>query len=74
MLPDRYCLLVYDDGQGHSHIFAEPLHLLNDALGRGASAAKKTLQHEKIGGPFLLAYDETKRMLAVCVERKVSCV
>jgi hypothetical protein len=71
LLPNDFCLLVFDDGQGHSHVFAEPVQILSDALTRGLGTAKKTFQHEKIGGAFLLAYDETKRMLAVCVERKV---
>jgi hypothetical protein len=71
LLPNDFCLLVFDDGQGHSHVFAEPVQLLSNALARGLGTAKKKLQHEKIGGAFLLAYDETKRMLAVCVERKV---
>ena len=37
-----------------------------------AGHPKKILHGEKIGHPFLLAYDETKRMLAVCGTEKVS--
>ena len=50
-------------------IFLEPLQSLAAAVRNGR--IKKTVHAEKIGGNALFAYDETKRMLAVCGVEKV---
>lgn len=35
---------------------------------------KKKLHRSKIGNDFILAFDETKRMLAICAMDKVVCI
>jgi hypothetical protein len=62
-------LLIYNNGHGSIMIYLEPIQTMGLAIQRGAS--KKALREDKLGGAALFAYDESKRMLAVCVKLQV---
>lgn len=64
------CLLVIDDVDGDFMVYLERIHDLSAAVAAGRN--KKRVVKQKIGDQVLLAYDETKRMLAVCGAEKVS--
>ena len=65
-MQDDRCLLVVEC-QREVWIFLERVDTINGALHRDPNPAfKKKLHREKIGNDFLLAFDESKRMLAVC--------
>lgn len=68
LLQDDRCLLVI----GYTHevlIYLEKIDSIENAVHN--SRFKKRLHKEKIGNDFLLAFDESKRMLAVCATDKV---
>ncbi len=69
LLQDERCLLIVDTGRGEIEVYLESNHDLGHALQH--QRPKKSLRQEKIGGQYLLAYDETKRMLVVCATEKV---
>jgi hypothetical protein len=58
------CLLILDNRRGKLYVFLEDITTLNMALERGKY--KKLLHRDKLGQTCVMAYDETKRMLAVC--------
>lgn len=62
-------LLVVVDRPGNLFIFLEAIHSIDGAITR--SAHKTKLNRDKIGQDFILAYDESKRMLAVCASAQV---
>ncbi|TFY78518.1 hypothetical protein EWM64_g5495 [Hericium alpestre] len=64
LLENDKMLLILDDGSGKISVYLESLATLDGAIGR--QKVKKTLHQEKIGRDFSFAFDETKRMLAVC--------
>jgi hypothetical protein len=72
LLPGENCLLVYDQGDGSIVLYMERVQNLGNAIRR--SAYKKALQKDKIGNHVLLAYDETKRTLAVSGKLQVGTV
>ena len=51
-------------------IYLERTDVIGNAIYH--SRFKKKLHKEKIGNDFLLAFDESKRMLAVCATDKVT--
>ncbi|KDQ64238.1 hypothetical protein JAAARDRAFT_201615 [Jaapia argillacea MUCL 33604] len=65
ILEDGKCLLVIDDQRGSISVFLESSNSIDGAL-RRPEKAKKTLRRDKLGKHFLLAFDETRRILAVC--------
>ncbi|KAF7982845.1 hypothetical protein HWV62_25812 [Athelia sp. TMB] len=69
LLQDDRILLVVAERTGKLLIFLERLDCIDQALIRGAS--KTQLHRDKIGSDFLLAYDESKRMFAVCSSAKL---
>ena len=69
LLQDERCLLAIQNANGEIKIFLERNDTVSQAIQRQIS--KKTLHTDKIGHDFLLTYDETKRMLAVCATEKV---
>ncbi|OCH90958.1 hypothetical protein OBBRIDRAFT_792770 [Obba rivulosa] len=64
LLQNHKCLLILDDSTGNVKVFLESLTTIDGALKR-SNACKKVLKRDKIGAHFLLAFDETKRMLVV---------
>lgn len=68
LLAQGKCLLIFDDRRGYVKIFLESLHEMDSAIRRSSEqrTEKKQLPTDKLGAEFILAYDETKRMLAVC--------
>ena len=63
---DERCLLVVKYQQ-EVWIYLERFDTIDGALRRDSNPAfKKKLHQGKIGKDFLLAFDESKRMLAVC--------
>ncbi|KAL4249106.1 hypothetical protein ABKN59_005757 [Abortiporus biennis] len=70
LIDENRCLLVVETVGGAIKIFLAP----HNDLGRDVenNAPKRTLYKEKIGGDFLITYDETKRFLAICGSEKLS--
>ncbi|EIN14302.1 hypothetical protein PUNSTDRAFT_41556 [Punctularia strigosozonata HHB-11173 SS5] len=64
LLQEMRCLLIVDDSKGGIHVYLEKLESLDKCVDR--RAAKKTWHRDKIGGDFVIAFDETRRTLAVC--------
>lgn len=62
-------LLIVDDRRGDLAIYLESLAVIHGAVER--HRPRKTLKRDKIGTDFLLAFDESKRMLSVCASTKV---
>lgn len=72
LLEHEKLLLVIDDQKGDIMIYLEPLEGIAGALEQ--RAFKKKVNRGKIGHTLLVAYDETKRTLALCGSNKVrSC-
>ena len=72
----RYIQLLQDDralmvveSERVINIYAESMHTIGDAIARGHT--RKTLQKDRITSDFMLAFDESKRMLAFCTTDKV---
>ena len=61
-------LLVIADRAGNLSVYLEKLEAVDGAIARTRG---KLLNREKIGHDFLLAYDESKKMLAVVSSDKV---
>lgn len=61
---------MVQNAKGEIKIFLDRCSVIAGAVER--DSPKKILHHDKIGNNFLLAYDETKRMLVVCAAEKVS--
>lgn len=72
VLNDSRCLLVTRNERGVVSVYLERLLDLEGAV--KSSRAKKTLSADKVQGDLLISFDETKRMLAVCVVDKVCCI
>lgn len=68
MLRNDRLLLIVVDRPGNLLIFLEPFAAIDCAVKR---ERPRTLHRDKIGHDFLLAFDESKRMLAVCASTKV---
>ncbi|KAH8094847.1 hypothetical protein BXZ70DRAFT_339404 [Cristinia sonorae] len=64
LLEDRRCLIVTESGAGLVKIYLEKYSELDRVM--EFNIPKKQLHCEKIGRDYLVAYDETKRMLAIC--------
>ncbi|KAF8840166.1 hypothetical protein BDN67DRAFT_968994, partial [Paxillus ammoniavirescens] len=62
LLEDEYILLAITDRQGDLYVYYERLTTIDAALSRGPG---KQMHRAKIGQNFLLAFDESKRMLCV---------
>ncbi|KIJ13989.1 hypothetical protein PAXINDRAFT_100354 [Paxillus involutus ATCC 200175] len=62
LLEGEKLLLIVADRNGNLTVYLEGLAEVDGAIGRGRG---KALNREKIGQDFLLAYDESKRMLGV---------
>jgi hypothetical protein len=69
LLEKNKLLLVVDDRTGNFLVFLEELSAIEGAIIR--QRHKKLLNRDKIGQDFVLAFDETRRMLAVCASTKV---
>ncbi|EJF62764.1 hypothetical protein DICSQDRAFT_57253 [Dichomitus squalens LYAD-421 SS1] len=63
LLPQARCLLITRDRTGEGKVYLSSTMNLQAALDKRPS---KELKRDKIGENFLLAYDENKRILAVC--------
>ena len=68
LLQNDKLLLIVIDRAGNLLIFLESFAAMDHAVKR---ERPKTLHRDKIGHDFLLAFDESKRMLAVCASTKV---
>ena len=68
MLEGEKLLLVVADRAGNLNVYLDRLEGMDGAITRGRG---KPLNREKIGQEFLLAYDESKKMLAVVSSDKV---
>ena len=64
-------MLVVVDRTGNLNVYLESLAGMDAAISRGRG---KSLNREKIGEVFLLAYDESKKMLAVVSSDKVGVI
>lgn len=64
ILDDDKCLLILDNRHGQLFVFLEDITSLNMAIARGK--CKKQLHRDKLGQTCMIAYDERKRILAVC--------
>ena len=71
MLEGERLLLVITDHTGNLNVYLESLAGMDAAISRGRG---KPLNREKIGQEFLLAYDESKKMLAVVSSDKVRVI
>ncbi|KAI1789533.1 hypothetical protein LXA43DRAFT_1153915 [Ganoderma leucocontextum] len=63
LLPKSHCILVTRDRTGEARVYVSSTTHLSHALDRRPA---KQLKRDKIGEKLLLAYDESKRILAVC--------
>ncbi|TFK93593.1 hypothetical protein K466DRAFT_91996 [Polyporus arcularius HHB13444] len=63
LLPDSRCLLVVRNGSGDCLIYASPVSAIDHVVHK---KAVKKFSRDKLGDQLLLAYDETKRVLALC--------
>jgi len=70
LLEGEKLLLVVADRAGNLSVYLDRLEAIHGAIARSRG---KPLNREKIGHQFLLAYDESKKMLAVVSSDKV-CV
>ncbi|KIM92371.1 hypothetical protein PILCRDRAFT_417 [Piloderma croceum F 1598] len=68
LLQNDRLLLIVIDRSGNLLIFLEYLNAMDGAVKRNRP---RTLHRDKIGHDFLLAFDESKRMLAVCASTKL---
>ena len=68
MLEGEKLLLIISDRVGNLSVYLERLEVIDGAIARGRA---KQLNREKIGQKFLLAYDESKKILAVVSSDKV---
>lgn len=64
LLSKKRCLLILDDGKRNMYVYLDPLNDLYNAVQN--KKHKKPLHAEKYGHSAIIAYDETKRILAVC--------
>ena len=71
LLEGARLLLVISDRTGNLNIYLESLAGMDAAVSRGRG---KPLNRDKIGQEFLLAYDESKKMLAVVSSDRVRVV
>ncbi|GBE82556.1 hypothetical protein SCP_0409400 [Sparassis crispa] len=69
LLENEKLLLAITDGHGKLFIYLEAVTELDGAINRGRY--KKLLHRDKIGQDFMLTYDESKRMLALCSSMKL---
>jgi hypothetical protein len=69
ILGNDRCVLIVERPDGNISIFCERLSALDNAVRN--ERYKKLLHRDKIGQDVLLAFDEQKRMLAVCTPTKV---
>lgn len=69
---DRFLLVISDRHSGNILIFLERTSAMDGAI--KSRKHRKLLHRDKIGQEFLLAFDEVKRMLAVCASKKVWAV
>jgi len=67
-LPSDKLLLIVADRLGNLAVYHESLTAIDGAVSRGRG---KVLNREKIGQDFVLAFDESKRMLSVVSSDKV---
>ena len=73
LLENNKCSLVVGDCRlGNLFIFCEEVFAMDTAIKN--QRHKKLLHRDKIGHEFLLAFDEARRMLALCATRKVRTV
>ena len=68
LLPAEKILLIVADRTGNLSVYLESLTAIDGAISRGRG---KQLNREKIGQDFVLAFDESKRMLSVVSSDKV---
>ncbi|KAF8122291.1 hypothetical protein EV363DRAFT_1404993 [Boletus edulis] len=68
LLEGERLLLVTSNHAGHLSVYLDRLEGIDDAIARSRG---KLLDHEKIGHNFLLAYDESKKTLAVVSSDKL---
>ena len=64
------CLLVTSNSQGDLRIFLDRLVNIDQAV-TAPNGWKKQLVAEKMGGLSVVAFDESRRMLAICTIEKV---
>ena len=68
VLKDDRVLLIVDDRRDNLSIHLETLF----TIGQGITRARRTVHRDKIGRDgILVAYDESKRLLALCTQTKV---
>jgi hypothetical protein len=58
-----------DDRRDNIYIYLETLLAIGNAIDR--RRVRRTIHQDKIGRDILVAYDESKRMLALCASTKV---
>ncbi|KAI6157189.1 hypothetical protein BKA82DRAFT_4325642 [Pisolithus tinctorius] len=68
LLEGEKVLLIVSDRVGNVTVYLDHLTVIDAAIGRGR---RKSLNREKIGQDFALAFDESKRMLSVVSSDKL---
>ncbi|KAI6032571.1 hypothetical protein F5J12DRAFT_779054 [Pisolithus orientalis] len=68
LLEGEKLLLIVSDRVGNVMVYLDHLTVIDAAIGRGRG---KSLNREKIGQDFVLAFDESKRMLSVVSSDKL---
>ena len=68
LLPAEKILLIVADRTGNLSVYLESLTAIDNAISRERG---KSLNREKIGQDFVVAFDESKRMLSVVSSDKV---
>lgn len=69
VLENERILLIIDDRRDNVTIYLETLVAIGNAIDR--RHVRRTIHQDKIGRDILVAYDESKRMLALCASTKV---
>lgn len=64
LLENDKCLLILDDQRHHLIVFLEEMNSLDNAIQH--NVRKKLVHCDKIGKEVIVAFDERKRMLAIC--------
>jgi hypothetical protein len=69
VLEKERVLLIVDDRRDNLSIYLESLTAIGNAIDR--RRVRRSVHQDKIGRDILVAYDESKRMLALCASTKV---
>lgn len=70
LLDGNRCLLIFKDPDGVFSVVVESLDALDNAI--SSHRFKRQFHQNKLGPRVVMAFDESKRILAMCAANKVS--